>query len=181
MKMKLAAAFGLLTLCIGFGVNHVQASGLSQNEEIRSKYIDQWRAHETADYSIAQIDKIFVVTGTNPDQDKFTTFIQSFKPAAGTQRLALTAEVKTEDLQGWAGLWMRIDGVQDKKLGFDNMQNRPIMGTQDWKQYQVVLDVPAETDSISLGFLFSGKGKAFVRNIQFQPVKTDIPVTNMLK
>lgn len=181
MKMKLAIALGVLTLCIGTGFAHVQASVFPQNEDIRSKSIDQWRAHETNDYSISQIDKVFVVTGTNPDQSKFTTFIQSFKPAEGIQRLALSAEIKTEDLQGWAGLWMRIDGVQEKKLGFDNMQNRPIMGTQAWKQYQVVLDVPAETESISLGFLMSGKGKAFVRNIQFQPVNTDIPVTNILK
>jgi hypothetical protein len=180
MKMKLAIGLGILALCTGLGITQIQASAHPQNENIQIKYIDQWRAHETDDYKISQVDKMFVLIGSNEDPEKFTTFIQSIKPTAEMKRLALTAEVKTESLNGWAGLWMRVDGQTKKPLGFDNMQTRPIAGTQDWQEYQVVLDIPAETQSISLGFLMSGKGKAFVRKIQFKPVQTDIPVTNML-
>jgi tetratricopeptide (TPR) repeat protein len=69
--------------------------------------------------------------------------------------------LKTTDVRGWAGLWMRVDGDADKKLRFDNMMHpvdRSVAGTTDWTQYEIVLDVPPEATAIYLGFLLSGTG-----------------------
>lgn len=55
---------------------------------------------------------------------------------------------------------MRVDGQNGKVLNFDNMDSRPISGTKAWRQYEVVLDVPAESASIAFGFLLAGSGKA---------------------
>ena len=60
------------------------------------------------------------------------------------KRVRFSAYVKTHDVSAassGAGLWMRVDG-NGGILAFDNMQNRPIMGTTDWKLVSVVLDVP---------------------------------------
>ena len=50
--------------------------------------------------------------------------------------------VKSNEVEKYAGLWMRVDGQQNQVLSFDNMQNRPFRETTDWKKYEVVLDVP---------------------------------------
>jgi flavoprotein len=94
------------------------------------------------------------------------------------KRMRYSAAVKSEEVKEWAGLWMRIDGpVQGKLLGFDNMNNRPITGTTDWQQYEVVLDVPQNSTSISFGILLRGAGQVWISNAQFEEVGTDVPVT----
>ena len=52
---------------------------------------------------------------------------------------------------------MRLDG--DKHLlGFDNMDDRAVKGTTDWKQFEFVLDVPTGAVNVLFGNLISGKG-----------------------
>ena len=53
-----------------------------------------------------------------------------------------------EEVKGWAGLWMRVDGKEKTGIAFDNMANRSIKGTTDWKTYEVVLDVPDDAEEI---------------------------------
>jgi hypothetical protein len=63
------------------------------------------------------------------------------------KRLRLSGFIKTENIDAWAGMWMRIDAViPGKMLGFDNMRNRPITGTTDWSKYEIVLDVPEKSN-----------------------------------
>ena len=72
----------------------------------------------------------------------FGTIMQQFKADAYRgQRLRLAALVRSEGVERWAGLWMRVDGPGRHSLAFDNMQNRGITGTTDWTPYNVVLDV----------------------------------------
>ncbi|HMQ34402.1 MAG TPA: hypothetical protein PKD53_26945 [Chloroflexaceae bacterium] len=68
------------------------------------------------------------------------------------QRLRFAAAVRSERVANWAGLWMRIDGPGNRTLGFDNMQGRPIQGTRDWERHAIVLDVPPESEVISIAF-----------------------------
>src|ERR1700736_937114 len=41
------------------------------------------------------------------------------------KRVRLSAAVRGEAIEAWAGLWVRIDGPGRETLGFDNMQGRP--------------------------------------------------------
>jgi hypothetical protein len=67
----------------------------------------------------------------------FGTLMQMFKADSyRNKRMRLSAAVKSEGVENWAGLWMRIDGPEET-LGFDNMQNRPIKGTTSWQKYEV--------------------------------------------
>jgi hypothetical protein len=72
---------------------------------------------------------------------------------------------------------MRIDGKEKTGLAFDNMMERPVKGTTDWKNYEVVLDVPAEAEEIFFGFLVAGKGRGWVDDIKFEVVNNDVPTT----
>jgi len=92
--------------------------------------------------------------------------------------LRLSGQVKADKIDQWAGLWMRIDG-ETKTLAFDNMQERAIKGTSDWKRYDIVLDVPEESVNIAFGIVLVGKGEAWVDDLQFEVVGEDVKRTNM--
>ncbi|MDA1053400.1 MAG: M56 family metallopeptidase [Planctomycetota bacterium] len=74
------------------------------------------------------------------------------------KRVSYTGFIKTDIKNGHAGLWMRVDGGDRKVLSFDNMSDRPIKGVTDWKEYEVVLDVPESATGICFGFLIQGSG-----------------------
>jgi hypothetical protein len=95
------------------------------------------------------------------------------------KRLRMTAYVKSATAGGWAGLWMRVDGKEKTGLAFDNMMDRAIRGNADWKKYEVVLDVPVEAEAIFFGFLLSGKGQAWVDDIEFEEVGKDVKTTGL--
>jgi hypothetical protein len=93
------------------------------------------------------------------------------------KRVRLSGFVKSTDLTGWAGLWMRIDQGH-KRLAFDNMYNRGITGTSDWKKYEVVLDVPPTATNIAFGILLADAGEVWLSDAKLESVASDIPVTN---
>lgn len=96
------------------------------------------------------------------------------------KRVRLSGYVKTENIDGWVGLWMRIDGKeQGKSLAFDNMQNRAIRGTMDWKKYDVVLDVASDATTVNWGIILDGKGQLWLDDVQLEVVGTDVPTTDM--
>ncbi len=84
------------------------------------------------------------------------------------KRIQMTAYVKCEGVTDWAGLWMRVDGKQEGPLAFDNMVNRPIEGTTEWKAYTIVLPVPKESTGIGLGVLLTGKGRVWIDQVEFK-------------
>ncbi|WP_126598440.1 hypothetical protein [Dictyobacter aurantiacus] len=108
----------------------------------------------------------------------FGTLMQTF--TAGEyrgKRLRYSALVKTEDVEDWAGLWLRADGTQQRMLAFDNMKDRPITGITDWRRYDIVLDVPQECSKLAFGILLHGPGQVWISDIQFTVVDTGTPTT----
>jgi hypothetical protein len=126
------------------------------------------------------------IRAKTPDARTFGTLMQTFD--AGDykgKRLRLSGWVKSAGVDRWAGLWMRIDGPMDSRgpamLGFDNMQNRPIKGTTDWKAYEVVLDVPQQAVTVNFGILLEGAGHAWLDGVRFDVVGPEVPVTDVRK
>lgn len=108
----------------------------------------------------------------------FATMMQMFKAQDYRgQRLQLSGFLKTQEVEEWCGLWMRIDGKDAEILEFDNMGNRPISGTTNWTRYTIVLDVPRESEAISFGILLCGKGRVWADSLQFEVVGDDVPTT----
>jgi hypothetical protein len=96
------------------------------------------------------------------------------------KRLKVSAWLKTSNVKDAAGVWLRIDGNEHKMLAFDNMENRPVKGTTDWKQYSCVLDVPEFAHSIHFGFLLFDTGEVWANSFQLQVVSNDVPTTDLL-
>lgn len=97
------------------------------------------------------------------------------------KRIMLTAMLKSEDVDGAATIWMRIDGKQSNSLRFDNMETRTsdgaLRGTKDWSPRCIVLDVPEDADSIHFGFYLRGGGSASACNFALSEVGDDKAVT----
>ncbi len=97
------------------------------------------------------------------------------------KRLKLSGYIKSEKIDGWAGMWFRVDAViPGKMLGFDNMMNRPITGTNDWTKYEAVLDVPKQSAGIAYGVLIGLNGEVWFNDLSLEVVSDDVPTTNML-
>ncbi len=113
----------------------------------------------------------------------FGTLMQSFKQDAYLgKRLRLSAFIKTDNVIGWAALWMRVDGPSERRsTAFDNMQDRPIVGTTDWTRYDVVLDVASDTSNIAFGVLLNGAGQVWLDDVRFEIVKSSVPTTGSAK
>lgn len=115
----------------------------------------------------------------------FGTLMQQFSPNEFLEkRLQMTMWVKTKNVKGRIQPWLRIDGPREridsssgKLLGFDNACNRPMMGTKDWKKYELVLDVPKESRNIAFGIIIAGTGKAWIDDISFEAVGNDVDTT----
>ncbi len=110
----------------------------------------------------------------------FGTMMQEIKADSYRgKRIRLSGFVKGDGVENWAGLWTRVDGEQGDHLSFDNMMNRPIKGTTDWKKYEVVLDVPASSRNIAFGVLLGGKGQVWMDGLQLEVVGQDVSSTNL--
>jgi hypothetical protein len=121
------------------------------------------------------------IRSNKPEPSSFGTFMQAFNASEYRgKRLRYSAFVKCENIKVWAGLWLRVDKGKES-TAFDNMQNRPIKGTQDWMEYSIVLDVDPMADNISFGILMDGPGAAWIDDIQFTVVGNDVPVTDITK
>ncbi len=117
------------------------------------------------------------LTSVQGKTDGFGTLMQSIQAAnyAG-KRVRLRASVESKEVGQWAGVWMRVDRGQTI-AGFDNMQRRAITGTQAWRPYDVVLDVPADATGISFGVLLTGAGEVWMNNVTFEVVGRETEVT----
>ncbi|MBJ6760919.1 AraC family transcriptional regulator [Myxococcaceae bacterium JPH2] len=123
-----------------------------------------------------------VLRSRTRDANGYGTFMQAF----GAQdfrgkRLRFSANMRVSDLQGWAGLWMRVEGADPRlPLAFDNMQSRALVGTTRCKRFDVVLDVPQEATTVMAGLIMSGTGEAWLDGVRFDTVDASVPVTDLL-
>ncbi|BAQ11181.1 hypothetical protein OXB_2710 [Bacillus sp. OxB-1] len=161
-----------------------------QEEEFKMEEMKGWflSGSHPHNYRIG-IDRQVVHTGNASgylhsqfvtEQEEFATMMQQFKADQYVgKRLKLSCFLKCEDVDAFAGAWMRVDNQLGDVLQFDNMSNRPLHGTLDWNYYSLVLDVPAGSKTISFGVLLQGPGKLWANQFQFEEVPDTYPTTNL--
>ena len=104
-----------------------------------------------------------------PEPGSFGVATGSFpvKDAAG-KRVRFSGYIKTEGVtQGYAGLWWRVDGASGT-LAFDNMHDRGVTGTTDWKRYEIELPVATDATNINFGALFPANGTAWFDSLAIE-------------
>jgi len=117
------------------------------------------------------------VTNDSAEQGGFGTLMQNFRADQYLgKRIRFSAFVKSKDVQDWAGLWMHVD-KGSTVVSFDNMQDRAIKGTNDWRNYEIVLDVPQEATGIFFGILLGKTGEVWISSAKFEIVDSSVAVT----
>lgn len=111
--------------------------------------------------------------------DGFGTLMQTCLPGKFlAKKVKMSGYLKSKDVVEWAGFWLRVDQKNSyQPLAFDNMQNRAVKGTTDWKKYEIILDVPANATNIAYGALLSGDGQIWFDDIKFEIVDNATPAT----
>lgn len=108
----------------------------------------------------------------------FGTIMQQFTPQDYLgKKVKLSGYIKASNIDNWAGMWMRVDGANNKPLSMDNMQDRPIKGTVGWKKYEIILDIPQESTLIAYGVLLSGTGSVWLDNFEFEIIEESTNTT----
>jgi len=79
--------------------------------------------------------------------------------------LEMRGFLRTEDVTGFVGMWMREDG-DSQALGFDNMQRLNLRGTNDWKEYSITIPVHQDARQLVFGVFVTGTGRAWVDDLQ---------------
>ena len=92
------------------------------------------------------------------------------------RRVSFSATVRTEDVTGWGGLWLRVDGPRGT-VALDNMHDRPLKGSTEWTLATTVLDVPEDAVSLHFGALLSGAGALEITRPRFGEVDETVAVT----
>ncbi|MDW7615895.1 AraC family transcriptional regulator [Peribacillus simplex] len=122
----------------------------------------------------------FLKSVTAEAKEEFATMMQQFKAENYLgKRMKLSGFLKSKGVDGFCGLWMRVDNALQDVLQFDNMGNRPIVNDTEWNHYYIVLDVPENSAIISFGVLLSGRGQVWIDELEFEEVSIDTPTTNI--
>jgi C-terminal processing protease CtpA/Prc len=101
-----------------------------------------------------------------PSSDgQFSPFSKTVAIDFSGQRIQIRGWLRTEDVSGWVGLWMREDG-ETPGLEFNNMQARQIKGTTAWTEYTFVLPLNPAARTLTFGALAAGTGKLWVDDLQ---------------
>jgi Erythromycin esterase len=116
-----------------------------------------------------------LAASANSAADSFGSMMQSFgaEPFRG----------KTVMLRAWVRVEKRASGDHAQMLlhvgrpnlqpGFvDNMANRPIT-TGEWGQYEIRGDVAQDAETIQIGLMMYGSGRAWIDGVEFRPLMAD--------
>lgn len=108
-------------------------------------------------------------------EDAFASMTQCVpdaEPLAG-RRVRLSALLATEGVDGFAGVWLRVDRSDrdGPPLAFDNMASQQLDGTSAWQRHEVTVAVPDEaTGGACFGFLLSGSGRVEADAFKFETI-----------
>ena len=84
--------------------------------------------------------------------DGFTAVSRMLPIDFAGARLELSGFLRTENVAGFAGLWMREDG-DGGVVAFDNMQSRRLNGTTGWTEYTITLPLAPGAKRLIFGVL----------------------------
>lgn len=118
---------------------------------------------------------VLIQAPKNKIPNSFGCFAYSIPAIYEGKEIEVRAYMKMDQVSnGPIGLLLRIDGMMGS-LQFDNMQQKNIQGTSDWKQYAVKLPLSVDAKTIFIGAMLSGTGKLWVDDFEIwiddQPLK----------
>ncbi len=100
---------------------------------------------------------------------EFVSVMQRFPACSLAGRvIRFNGEIKTQDVEEWAGLWLRADGDEEANLFFDNMSGHRVTGTTQWGCHSIEGQMPSLATWLNIGIVLSGSGTIWVDNLTLQ-------------
>jgi serine/threonine protein kinase len=163
----------------------IQKRGAVMTKAVIRETPPGWMAAITNHYFSIQLDRRITRSGkaslsiqSDLENDQHDSVAQTIRADEyRRKRLRWSAYAKCEGVQIRAGLWMQVN-AKDRILGMDDQQGTPIIGTRDWQQYAVVIDVPEDSVVINFGMHLGGIGKVWFDDPQLEVVGPEVQVTD---
>jgi RNA polymerase sigma factor (sigma-70 family) len=112
------------------------------------------------------------------DNSFSTQYIVSDRSVLYGKHVRITFWLKTRSVRGWVGTFVIILGTDSRHMQCDDMSDRPIRGTTDWQQYEIVTDLPNEPCIIYLGPDLYGPGELWADDFRIDLAPADEPDTD---
>ena len=181
MKSKNIVVFSSISIFLFLGVFFVVYS--SENDVLPEGWFPAGKS--PADYEMGVDSEVFhsgkssgFIKSLSDNPSGFGTLMQMCQAKEYLEkRVRMNAYIKAENIINWAGMWMRVDGSGRESLGFDNMQQRSIIGSTGWEKYEIVLDVPENSTNLAFGILLDRSGQDWIDDICFEVVGLEVPTT----
>jgi hypothetical protein len=95
------------------------------------------------------------------------------------KRVRFSGMLRTASVDQWAGVYMFAGSYNQRML--DTLAMPSGVGKRgtdaQWQPVSVVLDMPQDVETIRMGLIMVGNGQAWLSDLKFEEVGTDVPVT----
>ena len=81
-------------------------------------------------------------------------------------RVQFSAYIKSENVGNNTGFWLQVY-QGNRLLVLNNMADKTISGTTEWKKHILALDIPRNANKILIGVYLTGKGKIWLGDLSF--------------
>jgi hypothetical protein len=94
-------------------------------------------------------------------------------------RVALSGWLKTRNAEA-AGLWLRVNAGATV-AAFDNMDDRPVTGSEPWTRFTLAVDVPQGASALAFGVRLTGRGTVWSDDLELTIVdEREVASTDIL-
>ncbi len=122
----------------------------------------------------------FTATGDykKTDNSSSTRYFVTDSSVLYGKHVRITGWLKTRDVRGWASAFVIIIGMDGRHFQYDDMSDRPIRGTTDWQQVEIVTDLPDEMCVVYFGPDLYGPGELWGDDFQITLAPPGTPSTD---
>ena len=165
--MKKTFILSLLIISI-FGLNSCKQNLSNEWFKVGSKP-DSYEV-DLGNSNVYNGKKSALIESAESEIDGFGTIMQTCSASEYLgKKIRMSGFIKTENVSNWSGMWLRIDSKKSQSPKyFDNMRDRQIKGTTNWKKYEIIMDIPTNSNDMNFGVLLNGTGKVWIDNISFE-------------
>jgi RNA polymerase sigma factor (sigma-70 family) len=78
----------------------------------------------------------------------------------------LQGELRVEGTEAWGGLWLRVDGANQRVLSYVDTRNTPLQNGNDWQTLEILAEIPEESEGFTFGTLLYGNGQIRARSLR---------------
>ncbi|MGZ6371293.1 MAG: hypothetical protein ACXWPM_11110, partial [Bdellovibrionota bacterium] len=83
------------------------------------------------------------------------------------KHVRLSAWIRVEGVVGYANLHLRAENNSHARI---SDQHTPFSGTTEWRQVQVLMNVPPQAAHLIYGVTLEGLGKIWIRDVRIGPL-----------